>query len=208
MKTITLLALSMATVFGGLVRAADEAGAATRASQSAARHGSSDNRWRYVWHNDRWWYWTSGEQWSYFAGRRWVTYDPRPSAGALSGYRRSPAFERPPAVPPRPPTSLAGGGLEPAEFVKPSELDSSAARENGMLGGGTTLGGRALPPIGGANGEVSSGFGGEPTHSGVGRGMPGRSSAGADRTGGGGFGGPKGGSLGGGSAAGGASTPQ
>ncbi|HEX7450248.1 MAG TPA: hypothetical protein VF306_22000 [Pirellulales bacterium] len=174
------------------------------ATRPALRTGRLENRWRYVWHNDRWWYWTRANRWAYFDGREWSSYDPRrPPTDALTfGYRKAPAFERPPAVPPHPPRTL-DLAREPRSAAS-SELGGPPPPVLGAPAGavlpepdGRRAGVEALssPPVGGASRDL-------------GRTNLGRRFGSGAATGGGGFGGPTGRSLGAGSAAGGASTPQ
>ncbi|HUY88231.1 MAG TPA: hypothetical protein VMV10_05830 [Pirellulales bacterium] len=179
---------------------------ASRGAPSATHDHQTEGRWRYVWHNDRWWYWTTDERWLFFNGRRWIRYDPRSSSsGALAaGYRKAPAFEKPPAAAPRPPGSWPAAGAEiETELLESYYLEGRPMPAEGLplggespavLGGfGSALGGKALGPAYG---------GGERTV------LPTPGGGIAPRTGGGGFGGPTGSSLGAGSAAGGASTPR
>jgi hypothetical protein len=177
------------------------------AHRAASRAASRENRWRYVWHNDRWWYWTADGRWDYFDGRRWKVFDPRrpPSDALALGYRRAPAFERPPGAAPRPPLAWSGEGLK----AEAGLIDLYDLGRQGD-GGAVRFGGGALPAIGGGGtggtglGEAGSGARGGGV-GGTGGMIGGR---GTRPTGGGGFGGPTGGSLGAGSAAGGASSPQ
>lgn len=202
---MTRIILSLGLFFAAPAVWPNGAAGRVTGAQSAPRAGQPENRWRYVWHNDRWWYWTAQNRWAYFNGGRWVNYDPRrPSTGALAaGYRRAPAFESPPAVPPRAPRSLpaeaaeADAGLvdlfdlsrQPGTTGSFEGLLPTPSRPGALSGSGA---------LGAAGGEI----GGRPARAtGTGRG-------GMGVTGGGGFGGPTGSSLGAGSAAGGASTPQ
>lgn len=172
-------------------------------SRRAPLLGQRENRWRYVWHNDRWWFWTADEHWNYFDGRRWVEYDPRraPSGRFAAAYRKAPAFEAPPAVPPRPPGSwpIEAVGIE-AELLSPltpgknGVAGTTDARPSFRLGPATSVGGlrpsgegatHGLPRVGGGTSNLRRGT-----------------------IGGGSFGGPTGSSFGAGSAAGGASSPQ
>lgn len=206
MKAIVVLA-SLLSVFAGVSsRTLAKPTAATHFAQSATQNRRAENRWRYVWHNDRWWHWTADERWLYFNGRRWVKYDPQlPPSGALAaGYRKAPAFTKPPAAAPRPPHSWPAAGAEiETEMLEAYYLEGRPMPSEGLplggespavLGGfGSALGGKALgPAYGGGERSVLPTPGG-----GIG-----------PRTGGGGFGGPTGSSLGAGSAAGGASTPH
>lgn len=206
MKAMAVFALFLSIFAGGSSRTLAKQAAAPQATHSTTHDRSSEGRWRYVWHNDRWWYWTSDERWLSFNGRRWVKYDPQlPLSGALAaGYRKAPAFTRPPAAAPRPPHSWPAAGPEiETEMLEAYYLEGRPMPSEGLplggespavLGGfGSALGGKALgPAYGGGERSVLPTPGG-----GI-----------APRTGGGGFGGPTGSSLGAGSAAGGASTPH
>ena len=183
------------------VRAVDEGVARPRAERTASASRSAEKRWRYVWHNDRWWYWMPDESWSSYDGRRWARYDPRrPAPSAMSSaYRKAPAFERPPAIAPRPPASMRG---EAVDLIAPFDA-------HGRVSGGTgaSQGAAAQSPLFESSGGAIGRFGSAPGRSSLSP-EPRSSARLPARTGSGGFGGPKGGSLGGGSAAGGASTPQ
>lgn len=201
MKTFGISVFVLLAAANGQTPALAQSPRPSMANRAAPRAAHRENRWRYVWHNDRWWYWTTDERWSYFDGRRWVEFDARrPASGRLAlGYRKAPAFESPPSVPPRPPRSWPGeaAGIE-ADLLNP--FSPGGAAEN------------TAPLLAPAPSRVRGGVGGLET---LGRGMAqtvpssgGPKSGGAGATGGGGFGGPTGRSLGAGSAAGGASSPQ
>lgn len=189
--------------------ATGQTAAPSGSARAVPRGGQSENRWRYVWHNDRWWYWTAEDRWDYFDRRRWRRYDARrpPSDALALGYRRAPAFEKPPAAPPRPPMSLPSEGIE-RETGLVDLFDLGGAGQ----GAGLRFGGGALPSVSGA----APGLGGVGRLGGTGGAVGGRvggaggmsGGRGTSSTGGGGFGGPTGSSLGAGSAAGGASSPH
>ncbi|HJT35712.1 MAG TPA: hypothetical protein VJ783_27030 [Pirellulales bacterium] len=205
MRYTSILALFVVVAAASPQSVTGQRAAQNGLTHSVRRVGQPENRRRYVWHNDRWWYWTRANRWAYFDGRKWNTYDPRrpPADGLALGYRRAPAFERPPTVPPRPPraSAIGSGELGPIELF---ELGGGAL-ERLEPAAGTVLRVperepsdiRVLPspPVAGTSDRLGGTDLGSPA---------GRSAA----TGGGGFGGPSGRSLGAGSAAGGASTPQ
>lgn len=210
---VSMKASVFALMFAGLAAistpASSQPAAARQVSQAAAapRNDRTETRWRYVWHNDRWWYWTAAERWQYFSGRRWVNYNPRSplSAALAAGYRKAPAFEKPPAAAPRPPHSWpATTALNESKLLnffyferRPKNADGlpPGSPSPSVLGGfGAVLGDRSEAARAYKGGGASV--------------LPTPGAMNPPSPGGGGFGGPQGRSLGAGSAAGGASTPR
>lgn len=196
-----LLPLAGCTVFAGQVSA--QQSVANQGSRADVLNRRTGKDWRFAWHNDRWWYWTADQRWVYFDGERWAKYDPQlPPSGALAaGYRKAPAFEKPPATAPRPPHSWPTARAEnEAELPYSPYLEGRLNPADGLLPGVDRP--RVL---GGLESTATGGTGAGQLYSGANRPPAPKAKAG---TGGGGFGGPQGSSLGAGSAAGGASTPR